>query len=126
MDQTDPYEMRAVLPFLDWVPDRKLAEKVFARVGPKILEQKLVALTPTTQEDTHTPLNFAPRPQSLARRLFSDEVIEAHLDALASAQQADGGWQFNWLAWNPAAALEWRGIVTIEALVTLRAYGQQL
>jgi len=47
-DQTDPYEMRAVLPFLDWVPDRKLAEKVFARVGPKILELKLVALTPTT------------------------------------------------------------------------------
>ena len=40
----------------------------------------------------HTPLNFAPRPQSLARRLFSDEVIEAHLDALASVQQEDGGW----------------------------------
>jgi hypothetical protein len=126
MDQTNPYEMRAVLPFLDFVSDRQRAEQVFARVGSKILEQQLVALTPTTQEDTHTPLNFAPHPQSLARRLFSDEVIEAHLDTLASAQQADGGWQFNWLAWNPAAALEWRGIVTIEALVTLRAYGQQL
>jgi hypothetical protein len=126
MDTTDPYEMRAVLPFLDFVPDRQRAEKVFARVGPKILEQNLVALTPTTQEETHTPLNFAPHPQSLARRLFSDQVIEAHLAALASAQQEDGGWQFNWLAWNPAAALEWRGIVTIEALVTLRAYGRQL
>ena len=126
MDTTDPYEMRAVLPFLDFVPDRQRAEKVFARVGPKILEQNLVALTPTTQEETHTPLNFAPHPQSLARRLFSDQVIEAHLAALASAQQEDGGWQFNWPAWNPAAALEWRGIVTIEALVTLRVYGQQL
>lgn len=124
MDKTDPYEMRAVLPFLDFVPDRNRAEKVFARVGLKILEQNLVALTPTSQEETHTPLNFAPRPPSLARRLFSNEVIEAHLDALASAQQEDGGWQFNWLAWNPATALEWRGIVTIEALVTLRAYGQ--
>ncbi len=124
MDQTDPYEMRAILPFLDFVPDRKRAEKVFARVGPKILEQNLVALIPTTQEETHSPLNFAPRPQSLARRLFSDDVIEAHLEALAAAQQEDGGWQFNWLAWNPAAALEWRGIVTIEALVTLRAYGR--
>ena len=126
LDQTSPYEMRAVLPFLDFVSDRQRAKQVFARVGPKILEQKLVALTPTTQEETHTPLNFAPAPQSLARRLFSDEVIEAHLDALASAQQEDGGWQFNWLAWNPAAALEWRGIVTIEALVMLRAYGRQL
>jgi len=125
LDQTSPYEMRAVLPFLDWVSDRKLAEQVFARVGPKLLEQHLVALTPTTQEETHSPLNFAPAPQSLARRLFSDEVLEAHLDALASSQQEDGGWQFNWLAWNPAAALEWRGVVTIEALVTLRAYGRQ-
>lgn len=124
MDQTTPYEMRAVLPFLDNVSDRTRAEKVFARVGPKILEQKLVVLNPTIQEDTHTPLNFATRPQSLARRLFSDEVIEAHLDALTSAQQEDGGWQFNWLAWSPAAALEWRGIVTIEALITLRAYGR--
>lgn len=125
MEQTNPYEMRAVLPFLDFVPDRQRAEEVFTRVGAKILEQKLVALTPTTEEETHTPLNFAPNPQSLARRLFADDVIEAHLDALATAQQEDGGWQFNWLAWNPAAALEWRGIVTIEALVTLRAYGRQ-
>lgn len=122
LDKTDPYEMRAVLPFLEFVPDRQRAEKVFARVGPKILEQNLVALSPTTQEETHSPLNFAPHPQSPAHRLFSDEVIEAHLDALASAQQEDGGWQFNWPAWNPATALEWRGIVTIEALVTLRAY----
>jgi hypothetical protein len=124
MERTDPYEMRAVLPFLDFVSDRQRAENVFARVGPKILEQKLVALTPTTQNDTHTPLNFAPRPQSLARRLFSDELIETHLDALASAQQEDGGWQFNWLTWNPASALEWRGVVTTEAVVTLRAYGR--
>ncbi|HTK07827.1 MAG TPA: hypothetical protein VL485_11705 [Ktedonobacteraceae bacterium] len=124
LDQTDPYEMRAVLPFLDFVPDRQRAENVFARVGPKILEQHLVALTPTTQAETHSPLSFAPRPQSLARRLFSAEVIEAHLAALSSGQQEDGGWQFNWLAWNPAAALESRGTVTLEALVTLRAYGR--
>ncbi len=124
MEQTTPYEMRAVLPFLEWVPDRKRAEQVFARLGPKILEQQLVTLHPSTEEETHSPLNFAPHPQSLARRLFSDEVIEAHLDALASAQQEDGGWQFNWLAWNPATALEWRGVVTLEALVTLRAYGR--
>ena len=124
LEQTSPYEMRAVLPFLEWVPDRQRAEQVFARVGPKILEQRLVTLHPSTEEETHSPLNFAPHPQSPARRLFSDEVIESHLDALASAQQKDGGWQFNWLAWNPAAALEWRGIVTLEALVTLRAYGR--
>lgn len=124
MEETSPYEMRAVLPFLDFVRDRERAESVFARVGPKLLEQKLVAFAPTTQEETHSPLNYAPRPESLARRLFSDEVIAAHLDALAGGQQEDGGWSFNWPAWNPAAALEWRGCVTIDALLTLRAYGK--
>jgi Prenyltransferase and squalene oxidase repeat len=126
LDQTSPYEMRAVLPFLDYVPDRPRAEAAFDRVGPKILEQKLVALTPTTEEETHSPLNFAPRLDCLARRLFTDDVIAAHLDDVASSQQEDGGWKFNWLAWNPAAALEWRAIVAIESLVTLKAYGRQV
>lgn len=124
LEETSPYEMRAVLPFLDFAPERERAESVFARVGPKLLEQKLVALTPTKQEDTHSPLDYAPRPQSLARRLFSSEVIDAHLDALVAAQQEDGGWPINWYAWSPAAALEWRGSVTIGALLTLRAYGR--
>ncbi|MDE3228935.1 MAG: hypothetical protein KGO05_03560 [Chloroflexota bacterium] len=119
-----PYTMRAVLPFLDHAPDRERAERVFARLGPKLLAEGHVALAPTDEANTHSPLNFAPTPQSIARRLFSDEVIADHLDALAAAQQPDGGWPINWLAWNPLAALEWRGVVTIEALATLRAYGR--
>ena len=124
LTETSPYEMRAVLPFLDHVPDRARAEAAFDRLGKLLLEQKLVALTPTADDDTHTPLNYAPTPQSIARRLFSDEVIAAHLDALAAAQQEDGGWPINWFDWNPATTLDWRGIVTIEALTTLRAYGR--
>lgn len=123
-EDVSPYTMRAVLPFLDHAPDRERAERVIARLGPKLLSSGHVALTPTDEADTHTPLNFAPTPQSIARRLFSDEVIQTHLDALATAQRDDGGWDINWLAWNPLAALEWRGVVTIEALTTLRAYGR--
>jgi hypothetical protein len=125
IEETSPYEMRAVLPFLDFAPDRARVERVFARLGPMILEQKLVTLTPTTEDDTHTPLNYAPTPRGIARQLFSDEVIETHLDALASLQQEDGGWPIAWLDWNPTTTLEWRGVVTIQALVTLRAYGRQ-
>ncbi|HEU4782894.1 MAG TPA: hypothetical protein VFS83_06115 [Ktedonobacterales bacterium] len=126
MDKTEAYEMRSVLPFLDFVSDRQRAEHVFERIGHKILEQKLVALVPAAEDDSHSPLKFAPNPSSLARRLFSDTVIEAHIDALASDQQEDGGWNINWLTWNPDGVFEWRGILTIEALVTLRAYGRHL
>lgn len=124
IETTSPYEMRAVLPFLDFAPDRKRAEQAFAHVGKKILEQKLVALDPAAlrEAETHSPLNFAPRPTSIARRLFTDSIINAHLDALAAAQQEDGGWPINWFAWTPAAELEWRACITIDALMTLRAY----
>ena len=126
IETTSPYEMRAVLPFLDFAPDRAQAEQAFARVGQKILEQKLVAIDPVrmTETDTHSPLNFAPRPSSLARQLFADNVIEAHLDHLAAAQAEDGGWPINWPSWTPAAGLEWRGWMTIDALMTLRAYNR--
>ena len=72
----------------------------------------------------HGPLDFAPLPDSLARGLFDAATIEAHLDHLAAGQRADGGWTFNWPAWSPLAELEWRGSVTVDALVTLRANGR--
>ncbi|HET9016802.1 MAG TPA: hypothetical protein VFN57_14475 [Thermomicrobiaceae bacterium] len=124
IDATSPYEMRAVLPFLDGATDRARAEAAFARVGPKLLEQGLVELDPHAPGEVQPPLVFAPRPNCLARRLFSDDLIEAHLDALVDAQQPDGGWPIDWLVWAPAAGLEWRGWATIEALATLRAYGR--
>lgn len=107
------------MPFLEHVPDRPRAEEAFSRVGPKIFEQELVALDP----EVHTPLDFAPYPESLARGLFEDGGIEAHLDALA-AQENDGGWTFNFPEWNPATTLEWRGFMTVRALSVLRAYGR--
>ncbi len=64
---------------------------------------------------------FAPEPDSLARRLFDQATIDAHLDALAQGQLDDGGWTFNWLAWSPAAEADWRGSVTVDALRVLRA-----
>ncbi len=118
------YEARAILAFLEHVPDRRRAEEAFARIGRLVLDRKLVALDPDAPGEVHTPLDYAPSPQSLARSLFSDEVIAAHLDALVAAQQADGGWMFRWTEWNPAATLEWRGWLTVETLLVLRAYGR--
>jgi hypothetical protein len=60
----------------------------------------------------------------MARALFDPDVVDAHLDHLAAGQQADGGWTFSWLAWLPAAELDWRGSVTVDALRVLRANGR--
>jgi hypothetical protein len=119
-----PYDMRAVFSFLQRVPDRDRAREVFGRVGPLILDRKLVTLDPQAPGEVHFPLDFAPEPDSLGRELFDEATIKAHLDHLAQAQLQDGGWMFNWLAWSPAAEREWRGFLTVDALRILRANGR--
>jgi hypothetical protein len=122
---TEPggYDMFGVLRFLQQVPDRDRAREVFGRVGPQIIDRDLVAFDPETPGEVHFPLDFAPEPDSLARELFDEATIKAHLDHLAHAQRDDGGWMFNWLAWSPAAEREWRGFLTVDALRVLRANG---
>jgi hypothetical protein len=67
------------------------------------------------------PLDFAPFPGGPARELFAPDVVEAELDHLAAGQQDDGGWTVDFDSYSPAAALEWRGHRTVNALVLLRA-----
>jgi hypothetical protein len=118
------YEMFGVLAFLQHVPDRDRARETFGRVGPLILDREMVGLDPEATGEVHGVLSFAPEPDSLARALFDDATVGAHLDHLARGQQDDGGWTFNWPAWSPAAERDWRGFLTVDALRTLRANGR--
>jgi hypothetical protein len=52
--------------------------------------------------------------------LFTPEVIAADLQRLAGQQQDDGGWAVDFASWSPAAALEWRGYMTVRAIAILQ------
>lgn len=123
---TEPggYEMFGVLAFLQHVPDRDRARDAFGQVGPLIFERDLVTLDPEATGEVHGVLAFAPEPDSLARALFGDATVAAHLDHLARGQREDGGWTFNWTAWSPAAGHDWRGFLTVDNLRLLRANGR--
>lgn len=71
-----------------------------------------------------TPLHLAPTPDSIWRQLFDDAQIEAHLDRLIADQQPDGGWAITWEPPSQAATLAYRGILTVGALRTLKAYNR--
>ena len=70
--------------------------------------------------ETLRALDFAPLPDRPARGLFAAGVIDAELARLAGQQQDDGGWRVDFDSYSPAAAMEWRGYVTVQAISVLR------
>ena len=118
------HELAAILTFLEHAPDRARAEEALHRTGDRILDKGLVAMDPNDPGYVKKPLDWAPSPQKFCRSLFSDDVIEAHLDALAARQGEDGGWPIAWESVSPVAVAEWRGLTTVYTLCTLKAYGR--
>ncbi|MFD0581644.1 hypothetical protein [Dactylosporangium darangshiense] len=127
--QTDalPDEVHAlaeVLAFLAHVPDRERAERYAPAVLERMAASPMYQAEPKDGEYGLSPLTVAPTADSPWRRRFDDGQIEAHLDHLAAAQQPDGGWPITWTPPSEASRLEWRGIVTLQALRTLTSYGR--
>ncbi|KOT50221.1 MULTISPECIES: hypothetical protein [Streptomyces] len=135
LERTHPYEVEAALAFLEGARDRPRAEAAAQRLGSLVRAQRLVLLEPEQASRTPAPAGYAPgehhfaydyaaAPGSLARRWFTDAETDRALDHLAALQREDGGWPVNWRAWAPGTALEGRPMVTVKALLTLRAYGR--
>ncbi len=116
------YDLRCVLRFLENVPDRARARSAWATLGDSLRD--VVDLDPDAEGDRHGPLDFAPAPHSLARANFPADVIDLHLDALLRQQKPDGGWDFTFESWTPITRPEWRGWVTVNALLLLRDNGR--
>src|SRR5579875_35447 len=120
----DAHTVKEVLVFLDHVPDRTRADTHAAALAERFEEVAMLQLDPDAEGYGVTPLQLAPTPESRWRRLFDDKQIEGHLDRVAAAQEADGGWPITWEPPSPAAVCEWRGVVTLDALRILVANGR--
>ena len=117
------YWLKYALAFLDAVPDEQRARAAIASLGVRVGPSSL-AIAGAVEGEALRPLDLSPHPHSRSRELVSDAEVEAHLDLVESAQQQDGGWMFDWLAWSPAQTTDWRGNVTIRALIWLRDNGR--
>ncbi|MFD0775868.1 prenyltransferase [Streptomonospora algeriensis] len=119
---TTPEEAVAVCTFLQHVPDRRRAEEEFDRLSPAF--RAVIETDPDAAGHVHRPLDLASRPDHIARRLFTEEEIAAALDGLLQRRRDDGGWDITWQGWAASAAHEWRGMLTVQHLKTLRDYGR--
>jgi hypothetical protein len=123
LDEAQPYALIGATRFLDHVPDRARAQAAFARLAP-LFDERVLELDPAAPGEVHGILDYAPLPGSVARALTDAATAAAHLEHLAAGQCDDGGWTFNWPAWSPAAEADWRGSVTVDALLLLRLNGR--
>lgn len=110
--------------FLEHVPDTERADRCAAELASRLTKVPGLHLDADAEGYGLSPLHFAPMATSRWRELFTAEQIETNLDKLAGEQQPDGGWTISWEPPSEASALEWRGIVTLDALRTLTSYGR--
>ncbi len=120
----DAHSVKEVLHFLEHVPDTERADKHVAGIVASFPELPMFKLDPDAEGYGLTPLDYAPLATSRWRDLFTQAQLDAHLDRLQDAQQADGGWSISWEPPPGAAVNEWRGVVTLQALRTLTSYGR--
>ncbi|MFC4859042.1 hypothetical protein [Actinophytocola glycyrrhizae] len=117
-------ELRFAVGFLDAVSGvSDEAGPLLDRLRTFIPADGLLPVAGGKEGETMRPLDFAPLPGQQSRQLFHDDVIAADLRRLADGQQDDGGWAVDFDSHSPAAALEWRGYATVEAVSILRANG---
>jgi hypothetical protein len=124
-DSTWYHDIMPMITFLQHAPARTRNETELERIVQRLREPGAIIMETEAEGYAHFPLDWAPTPDSYLRRLFSDEIIATHLEALQARQQPDGGWPINWEPISPTVELEWRGVRTLEALRTLRAYGME-
>jgi hypothetical protein len=121
---TDAHTLSEVMIFLAHVPDRDRADRQAREIATRLDDVAMFHVDPDAQGYGLTPLHLAHEPGSRWRSLFTDALISGHLDRLLKSQEDDGGWPITWEPPSQAAALEWRGIVTLQALRTLASYGR--
>ena len=113
------YWLKYALAFLDSVPDSGHAQDMISSLAKRV-DASVIAPMGGVEGEALRPLDLSPRPGSRSRELVGPAQIDAHLDIVESEQQQDGGWMFDWLAWSPAQTNDWRGNVTIRALMWRR------
>ena len=115
------HTLSEALVFLEHVPEHERADDCAEEIAGHLDEVSLLHLDPTTPGYGLSPLHFAP--VATRNGAGSSPIPDSSLDHLARSQQADGGWPITWEPPSEAARLEWRGVVTLQALRTLTSYG---
>jgi hypothetical protein len=121
VDTPHAYELMFAMRFLDAVTGHDpRARALIDRLIPYVVSDGPTPVTGGAEGEVLHVLDFTPHADAPSRMSFTKDAIAADLVRLAGQQQPDGGWTVDYTVYCPAAALEWRGYATIQAIATLR------
>jgi hypothetical protein len=103
--------------------DRALSTKIIDLISSALPSASYFRSDPASTDYGLTPLHFARSPNSPMAQVFARDHVDEYLEQLRATQRSDGSWPVPWQPPGQAAAAEWAGIVTLEAVRTLSAYG---
>jgi hypothetical protein len=116
------YELMFVMRFLDAAAAQvPRARPLLDRLTRYVVSDGPTPVTGGAEGEVLHLLDFTPHPDAPSRASFTGDAIAADLDRLAGQQQPDGGWVITFTPYSPAAALEWRGYATVQAVAVLRS-----
>jgi hypothetical protein len=109
-----------------------LAPSLKSRLEPRLREvaDAVVARDPQAWAGyAAPPLKLAPTPKAPLADLLADD-LQTYLDYLIEQQTPEGTWEPTW-SWGESypedwaqAKQEWRGLITLDTLIALRAFGR--
>ena len=116
-----PVELVFVMRFLDAVADDvPRARRLLDRLAGFVVSDGPTPVAGGAADEVLYLLDFTPYGDAPSRTLFAGSAVAADLDRLAGQQQPDGGWTVTFTSYSPAAALDWRGYATVQAVSVLR------
>ncbi len=121
VEEPQAHELMFVMHFLDAVaPGTPQARPLLDRVARFVRMDGPTPVAGGAENEVLYPLDFTPHAGTPSRALFDKDAVANDLNRLASQQQSDGGWAITFRPPSPAAALEWRGYATVQAVAVLR------
>lgn len=116
------YVLMFALQFLDAASGTSSeARELISHLSRFVPPDGAIPVTGGSAGETLHLLQFAALPGRPVREILDPNAVAADLDRLERGQRPDGGWDVDYATFSPAAALEWRGHVTVTAIATLRA-----
>ena len=118
------YVLSFALQLLDVASDTyPEAHELLGRLSQYVPSDGALPIIGGAEGETLHLLDFAPEPGRPLRDLIDPQAVASDLDRLERAQLPDGGWPVDFASYSDAAALEWRGHVTVKAVAVLRMNG---